>query len=296
LPDSQVSKRKVSPEPIIGSCLLLIIGLAILFFYLYPQIHEFVDSNQITVPQNTSVWPIVIYFVAVVIVMGIVLALVPMSVLKVLLRLIFTLLYAWGIFVLLGTLLPLWATCVISLAAALAWFFFPLVWLQNILLLLTLVSIGTVFGQVVPPWTVVWVLLAISIYDVVAVFAGYMMWMAKKLSESDTLPAFVLPKKLKDWNLNLKGSTVNKLFDDENAERDFSLLGGGDIGFPLIFVASVIAAYGVSEALGVAIGALVGVLLAYVLQIFVMKGKPLPALPPICLVAFLAFITVHYVI
>ena len=36
----------------------------------------------------------------------------------------------------------------------------------------------------------------------------------------------------------------------KNAERDFSLLGGGDIGFPLIFVASVFAAYGFSDALG----------------------------------------------
>ena len=126
--------------------------------------------------------------------------------------------------------------------------------------------------------------------------AGYMMWMAKKLSQSDTLPAFVLPKNMHDWNLNLKGSTVTKLFDDENAERDFSLLGGGDIGFPLVFVASVYSAYGFSDALGVGIGAYIGLLLAYFLQIFVLKGRPLPALPPICLVAFLGFLLVRYVI
>jgi len=156
--------------------------------------------------------------------------------------------------------------------------------------------VGAVFGTVVGPWTVVWILLAISIYDIVAVFAGYMMWMAKKLSESDVLPAFVLPKKARDWTLNLKGSTVNKLFDDENAERDFSLLGGGDIGFPLVFVASVFAVYGFSDALIVGAAALVGLLFAYFLQIVLLKGKPLPALPPICLVAFLGFLVARYLV
>ena len=139
-------------------------------------------------------------------------------------------------------------------------------------------------------------MLAISAYDVIAVVAGYMMWMAKKLSQSDSLPAFVLPKKAKDWNLNLKGSTVNKLFDDENAERDFSLLGGGDLGFPLVFVASVITAYGVNDGIVVAAASFIGLLFAYFLQIYVLKGKPLPALPPICFVAFLGFILVRYII
>ncbi len=288
-------ERKVSLQPVIWSSLLLISGLAILFYYLYPRVAAYIDENQITVPQ-ASIWPILIYFFSVVVVLGVVLFFIPVSKLRLVMRLMFALLYTWGMFVILGLVLPLWATLTISAAAGILWFLFPLVWLQNILLLLTLVSIGAVFGTVVPPWTVVWVLLAISIYDIVAVFAGYMMWMAKKLSESDTLPAFVLPKKTRDWALNLKGSTVNKLFDDENAERDFSLLGGGDIGFPLIFVASVFAVYGFSDALIVGIAAFIGLLFAYFLQIYLLKGKPLPALPPICLVAFLGFLLVTYII
>jgi presenilin-like A22 family membrane protease len=287
--------RKTSLEPVIWSSLLLIAGLAILYYYLYPRVTAYIDTNQIAVPQ-TSIWPILIYFFSAVVILGVVLFFIPVSKLKLLLRLMFAFLYGWGLFIILGLVLPLWATLSIATLVALGWFFFPLVWLQNILLLLTLVAVGSVFGKVVGPWTVVWVLLAISIYDVAAVFAGYMMWMAKKLSQSDTLPAFVLPKNVRDWNLNLKGSTVTKLFDDENAERDFSLLGGGDIGFPLVFVASVYTAYGFSDALGVGIGAYIGLLFAYFLQIFVLKGRPLPALPPICLVAFLGFLLVRFVI
>jgi presenilin-like A22 family membrane protease len=289
-------EHKSRLEPVIWSSLLLISGMAILFLYLYPQVTQFIQSNQIEVPQTTSIWPILIYFFSVVVVLGVVLFLIPISKLKLLLRVIFGVLYGWGLFIVVGTVLPLWATLAIAVAAAAGWFFFPFVWLQNILLLLTLVSVGTVFGKVVPPWTVVWILLAISIYDVVAVSAGYMMWLAKKLSESDTLPAFVVPKKARDWTLNLKGSTVSKIFDDENAERDFSLLGGGDIGFPLVFVASVFTVYGFGDALVVGLGSLVGLLLAYFLQIVVLKGKPLPALPPICLVAFLGFVLVRYVL
>jgi len=286
---------RASLEPVVWSLLLMAAGLAILFLYLYPQVTQYIETNQISVPQTTSVWPILLYFFGVVVVLGVVLFLIPISKLNIVLRVIFAVLYGWGLFVLMGTLLPLWATLIVAAAAAAGWFFFPLVWLQNLLLLLTLVSIGTVFGKVAPPWTVVWILLAISIYDIVAVSAGYMMWMAKKLSQSDTLPAFVLPKKAGDWRLNLKGSTVNKIFDDENAERDFSLLGGGDIGFPLVFVASVFTVYGLGDALAVGTGALAGLLLAYFLQIVILKGKPLPALPPICAVAFIAFVLVRYV-
>ena len=288
-------KRKTSLEPVLWSSLLYILGLLFLFYYLHPRVTEFIASNDIAVPE-TSIWPILIYFFSVVIVMGVVLYFIPISKLKMLLRVLFAFLYGWGTFVVLGLVLPFWIVISLAVIVGALWFFFPLVWLQNILLLMTLVAVGTVFGTLVQPWTVVWVMLAISAYDVIAVVAGYMMWMAKKLSQSDSLPAFVLPKKAKDWNLNLKGSTVNKLFDDENAERDFSLLGGGDLGFPLVFVASVITAYGVNDGIVVAIASFIGLLFAYFLQIYVLKGKPLPALPPICFVAFLGFILVRYII
>jgi presenilin-like A22 family membrane protease len=103
-----------------------------------------------------------------------------------------------------------------------------------------------------------------------------------------------VPKKARDWTLNLRGSTVQKIFDDESAERDFSLLGGGDLGFPLVFVASVFGAYGFSNALIVAGASFAGLLFAYFLQIYVLKGKPLPALPPICFMAFLGFLYVYF--
>jgi len=43
----------------------------------------------------------------------------------------------------------------------------------------------------------------------------------------------------------------------------------------------------------VAGASVLGLIFAYLLQIFLMKGKPLPALPPICFMAVLGFLVVY---
>lgn len=291
--EKQPATRKVSLQPILWSSFLYIIGLLLVFAYLYPGVQEYIESSQIPTPE-VSILPILAYFFGMVVVIGVVLFLIPVSKLKYVFRALFGLLYAWGIFIILSLILPPPAAIGIGAALGLLWLFRPFIWLQNLLLLLTLASVGAVFGAVVSPWTLVWVLLAISIYDIVAVSLGYMMWMAKKLSETDTLPAFILPRRLRDWKLNLKGAGFQKLFETESAERDFSLLGGGDIGFPLIFVASVFFTYSMSGALIVSAGSLAGIVFAYILQIWVLKGKPLPALPPISFLAIVSFLVVYF--
>jgi presenilin-like A22 family membrane protease len=286
------SAKKTSLEPMLWAGLLYILGLVITFFYVSPE-KTYVESQPFTVPEF-SLLPVLGYFFGVVVVMGVVLLLIPVAKLKLALRLLFAFFYAWGIFILLALSLPAPLAIAAGAALGLFWLFLPFVWLQNALLLLTLVSIGGVFGALVAPWTVVWILLAMSVYDIVAVSLGYMMWLAKKLSEADTLPAFILPKKARDWALNLKGSSVKKLFEEEAAERDFSLLGGGDLGFPLVLVVSVYFAFGFGGAVVVAAASAVGLIFAYMLQIFLLKGKPLPALPPICFCAIAGFLVVYF--
>ncbi len=288
----KTASKKTSLEPVLWSCILYTLGLVVTFLHFPPE-KTFVEAQGFALPEF-SLLPVLGYFFGVVIVMGVVLWLIPVSKIKLVLRLLFAVFYAWGIFILLGVMVPAPAAIAAGAILGLFWLFLPFVWLQNLLLLLTLVSVGSVFGALVSPWTVVWILLAISIYDIVAVSLGYMMWLAKKLSETDTLPAFILPRKIRDWAMNLKGSSVKKIFEEEAAERDFSLLGGGDIGFPLILVVSVYFAYGFSGALVVAAASFAGLILAYMLQIFVLKGKPLPALPPICFCAIAGFLGVYF--
>jgi presenilin-like A22 family membrane protease len=294
-------KKRTSFEPVISSCLIYILSLALIFYY-FPKEQAYIKdviSEGGAIPEY-SILPILAYFFGVVIVFGAVLFFIPISKLKLVLKIMFGFFYGWGVFIILALILP-WRLAT-PLAAGIAgvlgllWFFFPLVWFQNLLLMVTLVSVGAVFGALVSPWTVLYVLLAISVYDIVAVRFGYMMWMAKKLSETDTLPAFILPKKVADWKMNLRGATVQKIFEDEAAEREFSLLGGGDLGFPLAFVVAVFFANGFDDAIIVAGATFAGLLLAYALQIYVLKGKPLPAIPPISLMAIIGFLIANYLI
>ncbi len=287
--------RKSRLDPVLWSCLMLVLGFFLLFTYLAPKVAAYVETNQIPLDQmQIQIIPILIYFFSAVVILGIVLFIIPVRFLKYVMQLVFAVLYAWGIVIICGLVLPGWPSVAIGAAVAIIWLFRPVLWLQNVLLLLTLTSVGAVFGVLISPWTVVWVLVALSIYDVVAVRLGYMMWMARKLSESDTLPAFILPRQNRLWGSNLKSSAIQQVFTSEASEREFSLLGGGDLGFPLIFTASVYAAYGFQGAFIVAIACLLGLLLAYALQIWVLKGKPLPALPPISFVAIIGFLIVRY--
>jgi len=132
-------------------------------------------------------------------------------------------------------------------------------------------------------------MMAISVYDILAVRFGYMMWMVKRLSVSDTLPAFVIPKTISKWNLDLRGA---RIFDDESV-REFSILGGGDIGFPLLLVVSVFFANGFVQSLVVAGFSLLGLAAAYWVQRKLLRGKPTPALPPISFLSIIGYIIIY---
>jgi len=135
-------------------------------------------------------------------------------------------------------------------------------------------------------------MLVISIYDVLAVRFGYMMWMVKKLAQSEVLPALIIPREVSNWNVDLRRA---KVMEDESAEREFSVLGGGDIAFPLLLIASVFFVYGFVGSIIVALFSLLGLISAYLIQLFILKGKPMPALPPITFVSLMGLLIVSFV-
>ena len=133
-------------------------------------------------------------------------------------------------------------------------------------------------------------MLVIAAYDVVAVRFGFMVWMADKLSESATMPAFVFSKKIKDWRLCLKNIRVGDLKKGEPDRREYAILGGGDIGFPLMLTGSVFFAAGLASAMLVGVFALMGLMSAFLIQLLWLKGKPMPALPPIAFPSLIGFV------
>jgi presenilin-like A22 family membrane protease len=263
--------------------------------YVWPQPELPVPPGTTGAPVATvnSLGPILIYFAAVVIVMGIVLFVVPVSVLRILLRVLFAITFSWAIFVVLIFWLPVLPVSIIAVAVGITWFFFPKIWLHNLVMILAMVSLGAVFGRLISPWTAMAVILVLAIYDFVAVRFGYMVWMAKKMSESSTLPAFVFPRNFTEWNHSLKEKAITGLVDEDPFERKFSILGGGDIGFPLLLVSSVFFGYGLPQAILVSCCALLGIIGAYVIQLVFLKGRAMPALPPVAVLTLIALLIIR---
>jgi presenilin-like A22 family membrane protease len=133
----------------------------------------------------------------------------------------------------------------------------------------------------------------LAVYDFLAVRFGYMVWMANRLSESDSLPAFVLPRRASDWSSSVKQYGITKLADEAPAARKFSILGGGDIGIPLLLVAAVYFASGFGSAIFIAAFTLLGLIGAYWIQARFLKGKAMPALPPIAVMSLIGLLIIR---
>jgi len=280
-------------EPAFWSSLILILAQALTLYLAFRE-KDFVEANRIISPQVSLTIPLAYFFIAV-IVLGVILFVFPVSRLKIALKIMFALLFSWGIFIFLGLSLPVLVASIISIAGGLVWFFSPRIWLHNLLLLLALVSVGTVFGFILSPWAAMSLMLVLSVYDFLAVRFGYMLWLANKLSQSEVLPAFTIPRQTSRWNLALNKADFKKLFEDSSSEREFSILGGGDIGFPLLLMVSVFFAYGFASSLIMAGFSLLGLISAYWIQTVFLKGQPMPALPPISLLSLIGFLIVLFI-
>jgi presenilin-like A22 family membrane protease len=254
-------------------------------------------SGEVTqTPAVSSVGPILIYFFAVIVILGIVLFAIPLSALKTVFKVIFAFLYCWSIFVVAIIWLPFIVSIGIALIIALIWFFNPRVWLHSLVMLIAMVALGEVFGRLISPWTAMILLAVLAVYDFLAVRFGFMLWMADKLSASTTLPAFIIPYRQSDWVSNLKKADIPSLTEQKTEERKYSILGGGDIGFPVLLATAVYFSRGFRDGIIVAGFCLMGLLGAYLIQARFMKGKAVPALPPIAVMGVIGLALVSFIL
>ena len=237
------------------------------------------DGEVTEVPAHSSVGPVLIYVLAAAGVLGLMLSLIPLTALKVILRLLFALLFSWGAFIATVFYLPLPVAVAIAVVFGTFWFLVPLVWLHNLVLILAVSSLGAVFGRFITPWTAMAIILALAIYDFLAVRFRFMLWMADRLSQINALPALIVPKNYSEWNLNLKKR--EKIIEVNPADREYSILGGGDIAFPCLLTASVYFAQGLAPGAIIAVLGSLGLVSVYAIQAIFLKGKPIAALPPI---------------
>jgi presenilin-like A22 family membrane protease len=285
-------KSKISP--IFWSSLVMAAAL-VLTLYVAVRERLFFTENEIISP-DVSLAPVTLYFFGVVAVMAIVLFFIPLKWLKYFFKILFALMFAWGVFWLVFIRLPAPTAVDYALAAAagLAWLFWARIWLHDLLLLIALAGAGSVFGFLFSPWTFMIFMLIIAVYDLLAVRFGFMVWMADRLSETASLPAFIFPKKLKDWKYSLDMVRFGELKEKASEEREYAVLGGGDIGFPLMLSVAVFFEFDLSGAVIVGAFALAGLIGAFLIQMFWLKGKPMPALPPIAFLSLVGFLIAIY--
>lgn len=177
----------------------------------------------------------------------------------------------------------------VSLIFALPLAFFkvfrPSYFLHNATELFIYPGIAAVFVTLLTPFSVLLVLVLISIYDMWAVWkSGIMQKMAKfQMEEIKVFGGLLIPSlsnkdktEIKNIKQKYKNKEVPKKYKKKKYKVNLAILGGGDIIFPIIASGVFLKFFGIIPALFVTFGALAG--LVYLFSI-TEKGKSYPAMP-----------------
>jgi len=184
------------------------------------------------------------------------------------------------------------SSSIIALALALPLAFIKIfkrhIVVHNLTELLVYPGIAAIFVSILNVWTVVVLLILISIYDMYAVWhTGFMQKMAQyQIQKVKVFSGFFIPYLGKRQRQNLKKIKISKAKTKaKKIKVNVAILGGGDVIFPIILAGVVLRALGLFQALLIAIGATLA--LAYLFYKSE-KGKFYPAMPFITIGCFIA--------
>ncbi|MEK6900218.1 MAG: presenilin family intramembrane aspartyl protease [Nanoarchaeota archaeon] len=201
----------------------------------------------------------------------------------------YNLILVWKLWFLLAAIMALtvaWGAFVPKLIAVLlalilgAWKVFrPNVWVHNLTELFIYGGLAAIFAPLFTLWSAIILLLLISAYDAYAVWKSkHMITLAKSQAKAKIFAGLMIPYKMPKVKLGVqKGAKITKVRT--------AILGGGDIGFPLIFAGVVLKELGLWQSLIIPFGALLG------LAVLMWKGdenKFYPAMPFISAGCFIA--------
>jgi presenilin-like A22 family membrane protease len=185
-------------------------------------------------------------------------------------------------------------TLIIALPLALLKLFHRNIYVHNFTELLIYPGIAAIFVPLLNIWTVVLLLILISIYDMYAVWhAGFMQKMAEyQIKHLKFFTGFFLPYlggNEKKIIAKAKSSATSK---SKKVKVNVAILGGGDVIFPIILSGVVLNTLGFLQALIIAIGATIA--LAWLFYIS-KKGKFYPAMPFITIGCLIALAVAYFV-
>jgi presenilin-like A22 family membrane protease len=151
----------------------------------------------------------------------------------------------------------------------------PNFYVHNLTELLIYPGIASVFVPILNLWTIIILLVLISIYDMWAVWhSGIMQKMAKyQINQLKIFSGFFVPYVSKKIKMKMQSMKKSKL---KKVKVNVAILGGGDVVFPIIASGVVLKTFGLIPALFVVAGATIGLALLF---FFAEKKKFYPAMP-----------------
>jgi len=160
--------------------------------------------------------------------------------------------------------------------------------IHNLTEILIYPGIAAVFVPILNWWTIIVLLILISIYDVWAVWhSGIMQKMAKfQMKELKILGGFMVPSISKKVMAQIKKMKKSKSEKPKKIKISLAILGGGDIVFPIIAAGVFLREFGLMPALFVTLGAFSGLTYLFIIS----KKKFYPAMPFITAGIFLGIL------
>ncbi len=160
------------------------------------------------------------------------------------------------------------------------WFKSANIFIHNILLLCGVVGVGSMLSLRLQPSMIIVFLIIFSVYDFIAVYkTKHMVKMARAMIEFKAVLGLVLPGKISDFKVNLKETSL---------DNKFLVLGAGDVTFPLLLTVSLVS-QGMINAFIVLFFSSLGLFLSFYIFISQKNRQPIPALPPIALLAIIGY-------
>lgn len=181
-------------------------------------------------------------------------------------------------YIALAAFMPLLAA--ILLAGLFVWFKTDtrLNWiLRNIPELFLYAGIAAVFVPLMSVPVALIILIAISIYDAIAVWKSkHMIALARFQIDSGRFAGFSMPRSSPPRSVAKKSAKASKKKPETHHDSGTAILGGGDFAFPLLFSGTILLSLGWVPALGSVIGGYFGLLILFTLS---EKNKFYPAMP-----------------
>jgi presenilin-like A22 family membrane protease len=177
-----------------------------------------------------------------------------------------------------------WAVLIALLLVSLR-FSYSNVWVHNITIALAVAGAAARLGIGFEPASLIVVLALLAFYDIIAVYwTKHMVKIAKSLTRQGVFFGFIVPRKDRNtW----------KLPENINKNKNFLVLGAGDLALPLLFAVGV-AGDSLLDGVMISLFSLLGLMGMHIIFNLQEKLKPMPALPPMALGAALGYIFVLF--